>query len=154
MGILQKIRSVAKNRTTYRVGILQAKAYRILKQKTADILKPYHITTFEWAFLGLVADHKSIRPKKAAVELGVEPPFVTQMVRGLKAKGFVVENKDPEDTRAKIISLTPNGVKIVSIVEPIVKLQIRPLLKGVGINELMGYLSVLEKISANGKRWD
>ncbi len=152
MGIFQKIQSIAKNRTTYRVGLLQAKAYRILKQSTAELLKPHGLSTFEWAFVGLLADNDSMRPKDAAYELGVEAPFVTQMVAGLKKKGLVQEARDKEDTRAKAISLTARGHDVVSKLEPIVRAGIRPLLGSISARDLLGYLTVLETIATNAEK--
>ncbi len=154
MGILKKLSSVAKNRTTYRAGLLQAKAYRILKQKTAEILKPYGITTFEWAFVGLLADNAAMYPKDIASELGVERPFVTQMVAGLKKKGLVSETPDKADARAKTLSLTAKGKAFVTEVEPHVRANIRSVVAGIGPGDVMGYLSVLEKIVENDERKD
>ena len=148
--IFKKLSLASQNRTTYQVGLLQAKAYRVLKQKTAEILLPYDITTFEWAFLGLIADNTSMRVSEAAYELGVEPPFVTQMLRSLKTKEFIHEKKDEQDTRVKNIFLTNTGKRFVTDVEPIVKAQIRPLIKGITPNEMLNYLMVLAKISKNG----
>ena len=150
MGLLQKLSLGAKNRTTYRAGLLQAKAYRILKQETAKILKPFDITTFEWGFLGLLADHEAIRPKHLAEELGVEAPFVTQILQRLKKKGLVAETRDPKDTRAKTLSLTAKGETFISKIEPVVRSGVKPLLEGAGMSELLGYLAVLETIIRNG----
>ena len=148
--ILKKLALANKHRTTYQVGLLQAKAYRALKQKTAEILEPYEITTFEWAFLGLLNDNTSLRQKEAAQELGVEPPFVTQMLRSLKTKDFIIEKKDEKDTRVKNIFLTPKGKQFVQDVEPIVRQQIHPLISGITTSEMLDYLMVLAKISKNG----
>ena len=151
MGILKKISSVTQNRTTYRVGLLQAKAYRVLKQRTADVLKPHGISTFEWAFVGMLSDKESMRSKDAALELGVEAPFVTQMVASLKKKGLVTERKSLEDSRAKAIALSEDGRAFVAKLEPIVRAHMRPLLQNIGVRDLLGYLAVLEKITENDR---
>ena len=91
--ILEKLKRASYNRKTYRVGLLQAKAYRILKSRTTKILEPFDISTIEWAFLGLLYDKASLRTKVAARELGVEAPFITALVSSLKKRSFVVEAK-------------------------------------------------------------
>ena len=71
MNIIQKIQTVAQNRKTYRVGLLQAKAYRVLKHHTAKALSEFNISHIEWAFLGLLYDApKGMRSSALAKELG------------------------------------------------------------------------------------
>lgn len=149
INVLTKIKSAAHNRTSYRVGLLQAKAYRVLKQKTMVVLTPLGISTIEWALLGLLADRKSLRMSHVAQELGVEAPFITAMVLQLKKKNFIVLTKDINDSRVKSMSLTTEGNTFVTETEPIVRGAMRPIISGVSITDLLGYLSVLEQIVHN-----
>ena len=148
--ILRKLSLAKHNRTTYRVGLLQAKAYRILKSTTTQLLKPLGISTIEWAFLGLLHDRGSLRSKAAALELGVEPPFITVLVTSLKNRGLVSETKEANDTRAKSLQLTEEGRVFVDSTEKIVREGMRSSIKGVHLNDLLGYLAVLETIVTNG----
>ncbi len=76
--------------TTYNTGLLQTKAYRILKSHTTELLRPYGITTIEWAFLGVLKDHKQgLRAVTIAQIIGVEQPFVTVLSNHLKKKQLV-----------------------------------------------------------------
>ena len=152
MGIFRKLTSAAYNRTTYRAGLLQAKAYRILKQKTTELLAPHGISTIEWAFLGLLSDKKVLRAQEVAGELGVEPPFVTVMAAKLSKKGLVVMVRDEKDTRVKNISLTKEGHVFVEKTEISIRTGIRGLVSGARPNDLLGYLAILECIVANGAR--
>jgi MarR family 2-MHQ and catechol resistance regulon transcriptional repressor len=149
MGILKKIQSAAHNRTTYRVGLLQAKAYRLLKEETSIALKQYSISTVEWAFLGLLYDMKTLRPKVAADELGVEASFVTVMFNTLDKEGLVSQKADPSDSRAKTLFLTNKGNEFVEKVEPVVRAHMRPLVSGSSVSDLLGYLAILQTIIKN-----
>ena len=149
MSIFKKLTSAVHNRTTYRVGLIQAKAYRILKQKTTALLKPYDLSTIEWAFLGLLFDNHTVRPTTAAEELGVEAPFVTVMTSRLKKKGLIITQKDASDSRAKILVLTPLGKAFVERIEGVVRGQMRPIIEGASTTDLIGYLATLERIIAN-----
>lgn len=149
-GIIQKIKAAFNNRTTYRIGLLQAKAYRVLKQHTGKNLQHKNISTIQWAFLGLLNDFQDgVRANIAASELGVEAPFVTEMFRGLKEKKLVEAKPDPTDSRAKLLCLTEEGKKFVSLTEAELRSQMRFLVKGVSANDLTSYLTVLEKIVEN-----
>ena len=147
--MLEKLAFANRNRTTYRVGLLQARAYRILKQETAAILKPLGITTIEWAFLGLLYEHKTMRMKDSAQELGVEASFVTAMINRLMEKGLVGESRDETDSRAKCIFLSTKGKEFVPKTETVVRSSTRRLIAGANPRDLLGYIAILEKIIKN-----
>ncbi len=146
---VKKISSANRNKTTYRVGLLQAKAFRILKQRTSAVLEGLGISTIEWAFLGLLSDQRELRYKDAASALGVEPPFVTSMVTHLGAVGLVAITKDESDSRVKILSLTVKGVAFVISTEVLVRSHMKYLVQGASAADLLGYLAVMERIIAN-----
>lgn len=149
-GLIKKIINAASHRTTYRIGLLQTKAYRVLKQHTALTLVPYGISTIEWAFLGLLHDSpEGMRSKEAAQEIGVEAPFVTAMVASLKKKDFVIERADKNDSRAKNLSLTPKGHKFVIATENILKESVKDIMTGISPGDILAYLSVLKQMVDN-----
>lgn len=140
--------ALQRNKTTYRVGLLQAKAYRILKMRTSEALKPFGISTAEWAFLGLMYDHGPIRPSDAAIEVGVEPPFITATVGKLNKMRYLNEVTDEADKRSKTITLTEKGNVFVEQTEQAVRKDMRHIIGDVDPTDLKGYLSVLETIIA------
>ena len=152
MSLLTKITQAARNRTTYTAGLLQARAYRILKERTSVVLAPLGLSTTEWAFLGLLMESKGMRPKHAADELGIEASFVTVMTAHLKKNGWIEEMSDTKDSRAKMLSLTPKGRTFVQKTEVHVRKEMRPLIEGAAPGDLLGYLSVLERIIKNSKK--
>jgi DNA-binding MarR family transcriptional regulator len=150
MDIIKKISLAAKNQKTYRVGLLQTKAYRILNQKTTELLSKYQISSTEWAMLGLLFDSKDgMRLIHAADALGVEAPFVTQMIAHLKKYDLVVQAADAADSRAKVARLTDKGRAFVEETEIYVRKEMKSLLKGASIRDILGYLAVLQKITEN-----
>ena len=152
MSFIKKLQTASRARTTYRVGLLQAKAYRILKQNTHDVLKEFNISTIEWAFLGLLHDSPlGMRSSSLADELGVEAPFITQMMKSLKVTKFLDQHEDPNDSRARIIKLTKPGREFVDRTEIHLRNSMRPLVKGVSPQDLVSYLSVMESIIENAK---
>ena len=150
MDLLKSFTTIKHGLTTYRLGLLQARAYRILKKSSSDHLVAVDISTLDWALLGLLYDEpKGYRLNKVAELLGVESPFVTEMVKTLKRKGYVEQAVDAKDSRAKILKLTPKGKEFVPILDGSLKKKLRYLLSGASPKDIYGYLKVLEQIIQN-----
>jgi MarR family transcriptional regulator for hemolysin len=149
-GIFRKVQAAVRNTKTYKIGLLQTKAYRILKQHTDDLLNHLEITSTEWAFLGLLYDHDTgIRAMDAASELGVEAPFVTVLVKKLEKQSLVETEEDKNDSRVKRICLTLSGRKFVQETEEYLRKEMRVLIKGGNISDISSYITVLELIIQN-----
>jgi MarR family transcriptional regulator for hemolysin len=152
MKFIKKITTAGENRTTYRVGLLQAKAYRILRQHTDKKLIPFDMSSTHWALLGLLYEAKAgLRPGEVANELGVEAPFVTRMVNEFKKKKLVEQKEDPSDSRANVLFLTAAGKAEVKKIESVLRVEMAPLIKDVAFGDLLSYLLVLKKIIENAE---
>ena len=150
MDLLKPFATLKLGLTTYRLGLLQARAYRILKKNSSDHLVAVDISTLDWALLGLLYDTpKGHRLNKVAELLGVEAPFVTEMVKALKRKGYVEQATDIKDSRAKILKLTTKGKEFVPILDSSLKKKLRFLLAGASPKDIYGYLKVLKLIVGN-----
>lgn len=64
-----------------------------------------------------IARAGSLRSIDLAVSFGYAPRTVTEAIDGLERDGLVRRDPDPEDRRAKRISLTPAGEKAVESAE-------------------------------------
>ena len=150
MSLIKKIQTASRNTTTYQVGLLQTKAYRILKHHTARVLFQFDITTVEWGLLGLLNDSPNgMRLNVLAHELGVEAPFISQMTLRLKKTGYFEHREDSEDSRAKIIMITKDGKVFVEKTEKHLREATKSLLRDVPAKDILAYLSVLESIIRN-----
>ena len=151
MGLFSDITQLAKSRTTYDVGLLQARGYRTLKQLTAQVLQSDGLTTIEWAMLGVLSHHpKGIRSSEVADTLGVQPPLVSRLIAKSEASNWILVAQG-EDKREKVLRLSEKGKEGVVRIEKGLRKSVAPLLKGVGARDLLGYLRVLHTISENGK---
>lgn len=153
MNLVKPLTTLRYAFTTYRLGLLQARAYRILKKSSSDHLVAVDISTLDWALLGLLFDEpKGYRLNKVAELLGIEAPFVTEMVKALKRKGYVEQAVDAKDSRAKILKLTPKGREFVPVLDASLKTKLRFLLSGANPKDVYAYLKVLEIIIENEKK--
>lgn len=148
--MMKKMKLLAKNNTTYKVGLLQTKAYRILHQNTTLYLNELEIGPVRWALLGLLCEfEEGIKPSDAADILGVEAPYVTNMTSDLTKRRLIKITPHKVDTRAKLIVLTPKGREFVKTTEVFLREKMKVHLRGVTPDELAGYLSVLTKTIDN-----
>lgn len=145
---IQELLNLKKSITTYNVGLLQAKVYRKLKDLTNEALKPYDISSVEWAFLGVIFDHSTgIRSTELAKKLGVKAPFITELVPKFEQRKLLKYEKDDSDARVKKIILTTDGKKLVSEIEKVLRAESKKWLDGLSFKDVYTYLKVLRKIS-------
>ena len=139
----------AKQRV-YNLGLMQGRAYRKLSSHLTKALFPYDLSIPEWKLLGQLFDHGDMKLAKLADLLSVEAPLVTALVDKLEKKGLVERTNDAKDRRAKVITATKKGIKLVEEIEPNVRAAMRVLFKGVTPDEFKIYLRVLQTIDTNG----
>ncbi len=149
MELFDHIRTIARNRKTYAVGLLQSRAYRALKQQTALLLKEDGLTPIEWSMIGIIDDHPaSIRASDIAGLLGVKAPLVSRMIKRLSASGWIKANHS-DDKRLRLLVITPEGKKKLQEIEKRLHAGMRPLFHGVKPKDLLGYLHTLEVVEGN-----
>lgn len=138
--------------TTYNTGLLQAKAYRALKHHTHSILKPYNISSLDWALLGVLFDQvNGYKLNELSQLLGIEPPFASVMVGALEEKKLVQRISSEEDKRAKVITLTQTGRELVPVIEQDLRKKMKFLLKGTNLPSVYAYIQVLNTIVRNAE---
>lgn len=150
MNIFQKILTYKKSTSTYAVGLVQAKAYRTLKQKTNAFLAPHGLTASEWALLGLLFETPEGHTlTDISVALGVKGPLVTRMVAILVTKNVVAIKKTDSDSRMKRLVLTAIGRNLVARLEPLLRKESATWVRGATTRDLISYLRVLHIIVKN-----
>lgn len=141
------------NLPTYKSGLLQVKAYRILQLRVTNTLAKFGLSTNEWAILGYLSENKDgKRLSEFASLLQVEAPFITALSETLEKKKLVVRHPHPQDKRAKLLFLTTAGRSLVPQVESSIREKLSNLLQGVSAEELRSYQKVLEAIISNSPK--
>lgn len=60
---------------------------------------------------------EDIRQKDLAASLGIEGPSLVRLIDSLIAKGLIERSEDVRDRRAKLLRLTPEGLKLVDRIQ-------------------------------------
>lgn len=133
---------------TYELIRLQAKTYRSLKNYFNTKLENEKLSSLEWSVLGLL--HKSengLRFIEIAQKMGVEPPFITELISQLEKQKLVKTMDNPQDKRAKIVQLSDKGAKKLNSVENNLEEKITNLFSDISASEWQTYRNVMEKIA-------
>jgi DNA-binding MarR family transcriptional regulator len=134
--------------TTALSGMLQVKAYRVLRQHVNEVLVNYDLSLTEWAILCNVHENKKMKLAEIAMFLEVESPLVTNLIDQLLKKKFVIRKNDKNDKRAKIVSLSKNAITKLPEIEENLRKKMETLLSGISEVELETYFRVLSAITA------
>ena len=77
-------------------------------------LEPYGLSPHLARALNVIAaqEDSGMRAAELAQRLRVSPRSATEVVDGLAERGLVLRSPDPDDRRAKVLSLTDEGVRL------------------------------------------
>src|SRR4051812_17898683 len=73
---------------------------------TAHNLKPR-----QFQILGLLHDHGGLPQRELVQTMGVDPSILVTLLNPLEADGLVARERDPDDRRRHLVTLTPAGEK-------------------------------------------
>jgi DNA-binding MarR family transcriptional regulator len=62
----------------------------------------------------LASEGGSMRPGELAARLGVSAASISDSIRAIEAKGWIVRAQDPDDARARRLSLTGAGAELIA----------------------------------------
>jgi DNA-binding MarR family transcriptional regulator len=91
------------------LSFLVTAAELYLKAELGRRLKPFGLTTEQWAVLNLLWETDGVTQKSLAVRALKDQPNMTRILRRLEQKGLIVRSGNHEDRRSFLITLTPKG---------------------------------------------
>jgi DNA-binding MarR family transcriptional regulator len=87
------------------LALLGQEAMRRLRAAhTAHNLKPR-----QFQILGLLHDHGGLAQRELMQTMGVDPSILVTLLNPLEADGLVTRERDPDDRRRHLVTLTPSG---------------------------------------------
>ena len=127
-------------------GALLGRSYRQWRRAADLRLQPYELTEATWLPLIRIARAPSPpRQKDLAAWLFVDNSSVVRLLDNLEAAGLV-ERREGEDRRAKIIVLTPRGRAIADKVETVARKVRTDALAGLSDKDIETTLRVLDHV--------
>ena len=127
-------------------GALLSRAYRQWRRAADLRLQPFDLTEATWLPLIRIARAPSPpRQKDLAAALFVDNSSVVRLLDNLEAAGLV-ERREGEDRRAKIVVLTPRGKAVADKVEAVARKVRTDALAGLSDKDIETTLRVLEHV--------
>lgn len=90
------------------------RAYLSMQRCLDSVLSPRKTTADQFALLWIVSKRQGIRQNEIAVELFTDANTVTAMIVRLEKRGLIRREVCPDDARARLVSLTPSGRRLLA----------------------------------------
>lgn len=136
--------------STYQQALLQTVAYRSVRSVVNNCLGKYGLNVSQWIVLGMVKDEPTrLRVTDIAAALRVEGAFITSVASKLADAGYLQFVDHPQDSRARLLKLTPAGRRLITKVEPQLDKRLKHLVRGLSSQELKSYFKVVEALVEN-----
>ena len=108
------------------------------------------LTSPQFAALAMLRDHPGIDQATLAGLIAYDRPTIGGVVDRLVAKGFVARTTNPEDRRAKVLTLTPEGDAALTRLIPVVEACQDAILPGLTNSEKAEFIRLAGKIAEAG----
>jgi DNA-binding MarR family transcriptional regulator len=138
--------------TTYRAGVAQSTAYRLLKKFTEECVAPHGITMMQWFIIGMIYDSGElgigVTELSQAVDTNV--PYITNTLNLLEQKKMIVREARRDDSRSKVVRINEQFAPTVLQIEADLRQKMRSsIYSNVTPEELKTYLTVLYKLNTS-----
>ena len=125
------------------------KSYVRLRTVVSDLITPFGLTTQQFLTLLSVSDSAGLTQAALCLELDSDANTVSQMLRRLETKNYLIRRKHPSDGRAVRVFITPTGKALVRKIQPEVdrlSLTLHSMLPAQGAESIADWLKALSDI--------
>jgi len=95
------------------------RASRIITRRYEESLKPLALTSFQFTTLVALSDYPAIPLSVMAEEFGMSNSTMTRNLKPMLAKNYVILKAHTADARRKLVSITPQGRRMMKKAEPL-----------------------------------
>ena len=108
----------------------------------------FDLTSPQFATLSILQDQPNIDQATLASAIAIDRATIGGIVDRLVAKGLVQRQTNPQDRRARVLSLTDEGHRILTRLHPVVQNVQDIILQNLTAEETRGFMRLAAKISA------
>ncbi|WNG51806.1 winged helix DNA-binding protein [Archangium minus] len=119
---------------------------RHLRMQANDRLSACGLSLPRYKVLQLLEEERR-RMREVSDALDIVPRTLTSTVDGLESEGLVKREEDPEDRRATLLSLTPQGRKRLTEARTILAAHVRERTAGFSAEERTVMMRLLKKLA-------
>jgi DNA-binding MarR family transcriptional regulator len=107
------------------------------------------MTAEQWGAILVLAGGDAMTQGRLGEELYLEKSSVSRLADGLERRGWIVRTKDPEDSRSKLVSLTPTALETAEQCADIARQALEDAQQGMSEEERLVCRALLKKIIIN-----
>ncbi|WP_197747081.1 MarR family winged helix-turn-helix transcriptional regulator [Bacillus sp. KH172YL63] len=113
-------------------------------------MKDFDVTPEQWTVLRRLSEQDGISQKQLALKSEKDQPTLTRILDILERKELILKQKNQEDRRSFLISITDKGSRANKELSPFIEeLYENTILEGISEEDLEVYKSVLSQINEN-----
>ena len=110
------------------------------------VLAPHQLTWTGWVVLWVVWIWREIETRHVAAEAGISKGTLTGVVKTLEGRGLLTRGTHPHDARRVLLTLTPDGERLMAELFPLFNEQELALTGGLGPDATAGLARQLRAI--------
>jgi DNA-binding MarR family transcriptional regulator len=132
------------------IGLLMRIALFGLRASFKAQLAKHGVPWSAWYYLRVLWEHDAITQRELTERVGVMQPNTVSALQTMRRAGWVTIERGASDRRQIIVSLTPNGRKLMQRLLPEIRAAVRPaLLQNFSAREEKELRRLLNKVCAN-----
>jgi DNA-binding MarR family transcriptional regulator len=118
----------------------------LLLDRIGRLLRPLGVSSPGGLVLGLLRDHGPMAPSEIGSRLIVTRATVTGLVDSLERRGFVQRTANPHDRRSLVVTITPDGLKVLAEVRTTVHRHEKGWMAGLTDEDLRSLVALLHRV--------
>src|SRR3984893_15513918 len=141
----ERNRRVAKEDHPFRLGFLIHDVSRLRRTVVDKALRPMGVTRSQWWVLANLSRHNGdgMMQTELAKVMDVGKVTLGGLIDRLEITGLVKRQGDPEDRRAKLVVMTPRGLKLLFEIQAIAKSVNARIMSGIPSSDIRQAEAVL-----------
>lgn len=136
-------------RTERPIGFLIHEVARMMRRRFEDEARTHGLTLAQWRALGVIDSEDMITQVALASHIDADPMTVSGILDRLEKRGLLERYPHPNDSRAKLSRLTPEGVAMVAAARHLGKTLYDAALDGLDEAERQALISSLSRMRDN-----
>lgn len=112
----------------------------------------FGITLTEWRTLAILSRHQPTTAAEIGRRSRLDKGWISRSLAALEKRGLVVRDRNPDDSRSQLLTLTAAGRELVRAVAPLSEARAEALLAGLTPAERATFLECLGRIEAQAEQ--
>ncbi|WP_372884053.1 MarR family winged helix-turn-helix transcriptional regulator [Shimia sp.] len=135
------------------VGYRMKRAFNVVQEDLARVLKPFELRMLTYTALVLIVDNPGMRQSQLADAMDIERPNLVVLIDELERRELIVRDRVPTDRRAYALKATLAGLRLYDRAVAAVAAHEARLLDGIDQDSIATVLAALKTIE-NARQGD